>query len=152
MAAGNVIVYGRIKDDLRFNDLSGATIKLALVSSSYTPNVDSSTGHETYADITNELSTANGYTSGGATLSSPTITAISSGFKFSTGNGSWTASGGNIAAWRYGIIYVSGTLLGKTNPLLGYFVGDSTPADVPATTTGNTLTVTCPAAGWFDIT
>jgi len=38
-----------------------------------------------------------------------------------------------------------------TNPLVGYFVGDSTPADIPATTVGNTLTLTCPSGGWFDL-
>jgi hypothetical protein len=41
---------------------------------------------------------------------------------------------------------------GLTNPLIGYFVGDSTPADVPATTDTNTLTLNCPAGGWFDLT
>jgi len=30
---------------------------------------------------------------------------------------------------------------------VGHFLGDSTPADVPATTAGNTLTVTPNAAG-----
>jgi len=39
-----------------------------------------------------------------------------------------------------------------TNPLIGYFLGDTTPADVPATTVGNPLTINCPANGWFDIT
>lgn len=49
-------------------------------------------------------------------------------------------------------MYVSGTLWGMTNPLVGYFVGDSTPADIPLTTSGNSITVTVPAGGWFDIT
>lgn len=151
MAAGTMVIFSANKDDLRINDLTGATIKMGLVSSAYTPSAGEA-GHSVWADISaNEISAANGYTAGGATLSSPTATAITNGFKFSTGNAAWTASGGNIAAWRYGVLYVSGSLWGKTNPIVGYFVGDSTPADVPATTSGNTLTINCPAGGWFDV-
>lgn len=50
------------------------------------------------------------------------------------------------------MLYVSGTVDGYVNPLIGYFLGDSAPADVPATTDTNTLTITVPAGGWFDIT
>lgn len=59
----------------------------------------------------------------------------------------WTASGGSIPAWRYGVIRAVGTLNGKVDPIVGYFLGDTTPADVPATTTGNTLTHTPHANG-----
>ena len=77
-------------------------------------------------------------------------TAISGGYKFSSASPSWSASGGNIPAWRYGVLRVDGALWGKTSPLIGYFVGDSAPADVPATSDGSPLTITCPASGWFD--
>ena len=152
MAAGNVTLYSRNKDDFRINDIVGATVKLLLVTSTYTPNTNETTGHSVLADITNEIANGNGYTTGGFTLASLTATAITGGFKFSSGNASWTATGGSIPAWRYGILYVSGVLWGQTSPLLGYFVGDNTPADIPATTVGNTLTIYCPANGWFDIT
>lgn len=152
MAAGNVTLYSRNKDDFRVNDIVAATVKLLLVTSTYTPSTNETTGHSVLADITNEIANGNGYTTGGFTLASLVATAITGGFKFASGNASWTASGGNIPAWRYGILYVSGTLWGQTSPLLGYFLGDSTPADIAATTTGNTLTINCPANGWFDIT
>ncbi len=153
MAAGTFTLYSKNKDDIRINDLTGATVKLALVSSSYTPNTDSSTGHSLWSDASgNEIANGNGYTTGGVSLSSLAATAISGGFKFSSGNPSWTASGGNIPAHRYYVMYVSGTLWGMTNPLIGYFLGDNTPADIAATTSGNTLTVTCPSGGWFDAT
>jgi hypothetical protein len=84
----------------------------------------------------------------GATLTGA-IAAITGGFKFSTGNASWTGSGGGIAAHRYGVFYYLGTLWSLTNPLIGYFVGDSAPADVPLVASGNTLQYTCPANGWF---
>ena len=76
--------------------------------------------------------------------------AVTGGYKFSSANVVWTASGGSIAAHRHYVMYVLGTLWGKTNRLVGYFLGDTTPADIPATTTGNTLTVN--ASGWFDAT
>ncbi len=153
MAAGTFTLYSKNKDDIRINDLTGATVKLALVSSSYTPNTDSSTGHSLWSDASgNEIANGNGYTTGGVSLSSLAATAISGGFKFSSANPSWTASGGNIPAHRYYVMYVSGTLWGMTNPLIGYFLGDSAPADIAATTSGNTLTVTCPSGGWFDAT
>ena len=152
MAVGTFTLYSANKDDIRINDLTGATIKAALVSSGYTPDT-SQTGHSLYSSVSaNELATANGYTNGGFTLTSLTATGITNGWKFSSGNPSWTASGGNISAFRYVVFYVLGTLWGQTNPLIGYFVGDNTPADIPATLSGNTLTITCPANGWFDIT
>ena len=43
-------------------NLNGATLKATLHTSSYTPNVAS---QAVYADLTNELSTANGYANGG---------------------------------------------------------------------------------------
>jgi hypothetical protein len=66
-----------------------------------------------------------------------------------TCGGCWTASGAGIPAWRYGVLYVVGSLWGITSPLLAYFTGDSTPADVPLTASGNQLQVNCPANGWF---
>jgi hypothetical protein len=136
----------------KISDLSGATIKMLLTTSSYSPNTTNS-GNAALADVTNELSNGNGYSTGGVALSGPTIATFSTtGYKFSTGNASWTASGTGIPAWRYGVIYVSGALWGITSPLLGYFTGDSAPADVPLTASGNTLQVNCPANGWYTVT
>ena len=67
--------------------------------------------------------------------------------KFTHSAATWTASGGSIPAWRYAYLRAVGTFGGKVDPLIARFVGDSTPADVPATTAGNTLTVNPPAAG-----
>jgi len=150
MAAGAVTLYSINKDDLNINDLVGATVNLALVTSSYTPDV-TVTGHNEWADVSaNEITTAGGYITGGQALTSKVATSITGGFKFSSASPTWTASGGSIDAWRYGVIYVVGSLWGLTNPVIGYFVGDSTPANIPATTVGNTLTVTVPSDGWFD--
>jgi hypothetical protein len=67
--------------------------------------------------------------------------------KFTAAPAIWTASGGNIPAWRRGWVYYNGTLNGKVNPVVGHFLGDATPADVPATTDGNDLTITPHANG-----
>lgn len=150
MAAGTVTLYAANLDDLRMQDLAGATIKLSLHASSYTPS-DGTSGHSVAADLSGEIANGNGYVTGGATLANVTVTASGNGWKISSDNVTWNASGGNIPAWRYGVLRVDGSLWGKTSPLVGYFLGDNAPADVPATTDGNPLTINCPASGWFDI-
>lgn len=152
MAAGALTLFRANLDDLRLQDLTGAVIKLALVSSAYTPDA-STTGHDEWVDVSaNEIAAGNGYTAGGASLANDAVALVTNGHKYSSDNVQWAASGGNLPAWRYGVMYVSGTLWGKTNPLIGFFLGDNTPADVPATSAGNNLSINCPAGGWFDIT
>lgn len=125
------------------------TFKMTLHTSSWTP---ASSTNEVFADVTNELATANGYTAGGITLSSVALTQTAGVVKFTSAAAVWTASGGSIPVWRYGVVRAVGTLNGKVDPIVGYFLGDSTPADVPATTTGNTLTVTPNASGIMSAT
>lgn len=153
MAAGTFTLYSRNKDNLNIDDLLAATVKVALVDSSYTPDTDPTTGHDTWSDVSaDEIANGNGYTTGGATVGSDVATAISGGFKYASANVAWTASGGAIPAWRTAVMYVSGTLWGMTDPVIGYFLGDNAPADIPATSDGSTLTLTCPTDGWFDVT
>ncbi len=150
MASGTIILFSKNKDDLRINDIVGASVAMALIKSTYTPDA-TVTGHSLFSDVSaNEIAAGNGYTAGGVALASKVATAISSGHKFASADAAWAASGGSLPVWRYGLLYVVGSLWGMTNPLIGYFLGDSTPADVPATTSGNSLTIYCPANGWFD--
>lgn len=151
MASGNFTLFSKNKDDMRINDLLGATIKMALVSSAWTPD-NTVTGNSVWADVSANEVSGNGWTAGGETLASLAATSITGGFKFSSASPAKTAIGGSIPAFRHAVMYVSGTLWGMTNPLVGYFLGDATPADIPATTVGNTLTLTCPSGGWFDLT
>lgn len=152
MAAGTFTLFSKNKDVIDTGELAGATLKMALVASTWTPDA-TVTGNGAYSDVSaNEIANGNGYTTGGASLTSLASTAISGGYKLASADVTWTASGGNIPAWRYGVLYASGTFNGKTNPLVGYFLGDTTPADIPATTSGNTLTISCPANGWFTAT
>lgn len=125
------------------------TYKLTLHTSGWSPAPSTD---EVYADLTNELGTANGYTAGGLTL--PTLLLVSPGFgppKTSLGYPSspisWTASGGAIPAWRYAVLRVSGTVNGKVDPLVCYFLGDATAIDIPATAAGLMLTIQLPSTG-----
>lgn len=149
MPAGTFTLYQANIDDLSLQALAGATLKMTLHTSGYTPSVVTG-GHSVAADLTNELATGGGYTAGGVTLTNVTVTAVTGGWKISSDDVEWTAGTGGIPAWRYAVLRVDGSLAGKTSPLIGYFVGDSAPADVPATTEGNPLTITCPAAGWYE--
>ena len=119
------------------------TFKLALIASTWTPanGID-----EVFADVTGELVTGAGYTAGGGTLTGVTLTQTAGVVKFTSAAFVWTSSG-SFPAWRRGVVYAVGTLNGKINPIVGHFLGDVTPADVPITTTGNTLTVTPNALG-----
>lgn len=126
-------------------DLNTDSYKVALVSSSYT----FSAAHTVYADLTNELSTANGYTSGGAALASVTFSQTGGTATFDAADTTWTASGGSIVA-RRAVIYKDGTANARVKPLIASVLLDTTPADVTVTT-GNTLTLQWNASGVFTL-
>lgn len=122
--------------DGTFN-IASDTFKMALFTS--TSNLGASS--TTYAGVTNEVANANGYTTGGASVTlslsgTTTVTVTST-------NASWTASGGSITA-RFAAIYEVG------GNVLCYCLLDSTPADVTVTS-GNTLTVQINASGVFTL-
>jgi hypothetical protein len=127
-----------------------ANYRLALLASTWTP---APTTDEVFATMSaNEIAGGTGYTTGGAALTAVTLAQTAGVVKFTSAAQVWTATGGSIAAWRYMMIYYLGTLNGKVNPIVGYALGDSTPADVPATTVGNTLTVTMSGSGILSAT
>lgn len=66
------VIYNSFKQKIMDGsiDLDTDTIKVALVTSSYTPNQDT---HEDFADVTNEVS-GTGYTAGGATIANTAVT------------------------------------------------------------------------------
>ena len=99
------------------------SFKQALLAS--TSNIGA--GTTTFAGVTNELSTANGYTAGGQAVT----VALTGTTTITVSNLTWTASGGSITA-RWSVVYEVG------GNVLCYRLLDSTPADVTATD-GNTL-------------
>lgn len=119
-------------------DIDSDTYKMALFLS--TSNIGAAS--TTYAGVTNEVASASGYTTGGAsvtlTLAGTTTVTVDI-----SSDPVWTASGGSITA-RFAVIYeVAGNVL-------CYCLLDSTPADVTATD-GNTLTVQINASGVFTL-
>ncbi len=84
-------------------DLTADTIKVAMTTSSYTPNGDSD---EFFDDISNEVS-GTGYTAGGATLTSK-ATNIDTGnnrVEFDAADVTWSTA--TITDARYAIVYKS---------------------------------------------
>lgn len=110
-------------------DLDTDTLKLALVTSSYTP----STAHDEWADVSaNEVASGAGYTTGGVTLASPVATNDNIDYADVT----WTAL---TKTFRYAVCYKSGSGGGLTNPLLFYILLDTTPADVVSSGSNYTI-------------
>lgn len=73
MAEGDIVFYNSFKKKLVDNDVDFAadTIKVTL-HTSYTPNIDT---HDFWDDVSStEYGTASGYTAGGVTLGSKTVT------------------------------------------------------------------------------
>lgn len=141
----SITFYNNWKAAVNDAALRAATIKVTLHSSTYT----FAATHSVYADLTNELSTANGYTNGGATLGSVTFSQTSGTATFDAADTTWTASGGSIVA-RRAVIRVVGTINAQVDPLIASILLDTTPADV-TTTTGNVLTLAWNASGIFTI-
>jgi hypothetical protein len=141
MGAGTFTLYNNVAEYLgnKTLDLVNDAFKITLHSSAYVP----SGAHDAYADLTNELATANGYTNGGAALAGVALSIAAGVAKWTSNNQVWTAAGGSITA-HWAVVRDT-----TANKLIGYMLLDATPADVTATD-GNTLTVGPNAAnGWF---
>ena len=146
MAAGKWKLYESAKLGIANGeiDLDTHSFKIALFSS--TSNCDTLSGTTTLASLTNQLSTANGYTQNSKAV---TITTANSGGTITvdeTTNPSWTAAGGSITA-RFAVIYDD---THASDQALCVCLLDTTPADVTATD-GNTFTITINASGLFTI-
>ena len=97
----------------------------------------------TFAGVTRQHATANGYTAGGISLGPLTLSGTTTVTVDDPADMVWTASGGSITA-RFGVLYES------AGDVVAYFLLDSTPADVTATD-GNTLTIALNASGIFTL-
>lgn len=123
-------------------NLASDTIKMALVTSSYTPNTDS---HDFWDDVVaNEVGNSGTYSAGGATLSSVTVTQDDTDNEgvFDCADVSFTTA--TITA-RYAIFYKS-TGVNSTSPLIAYDdLGEN------KTSTAGTWSYTVPAEGLINV-
>jgi hypothetical protein len=92
---------------------------------------------------TSEHANANGYTTGGISMGTLTLSGTTTVTVDDPADLVWTASGGSIVA-RWGVIYKS------ASNVVCYCLLDSTPADVTVTS-GNTLTIALNASGIFTL-
>lgn len=151
MSQGIFTLYSSRFGKLTVDDLVSTSVKIALLTSNYIPD-RTLVGDSIWEDISaEEISAGSGYTAGGKLLENIAKTALIAGYKFSSDNVIWTATGGTIPTWRYAVMYVSGTLFGVTNPLIGYFLGNADDVDINPTYSGNLLTLVCPPDGWFSV-
>lgn len=118
------------------------TMKVALLTSSYTPSQDT---HKLWSEVDSRETSGTGYTAGGATLGSKTMTytAGTNVIMFDAADVSWTTSA--ITA-RYAVVYKAGTAA-ATSPLMGYVDFGAT-----QTSSAGTFTITWAAGGIFTIT
>lgn len=123
-------------------DFDSDTIKVMLCTSTYTPNQDT---HRYKSSVTNEV-TGTGYTAGGATLGSPslTYTGATNVLKLDANDAVWTTS--TITA-RYAVIYDATPGTDATRPLIAYI---DFGADV--TSTAGDFTIVFDSAGIATIT
>lgn len=123
-------------------DFDTDTIKVALLTSSYTPDQDA---HDYFNDVSSYEVTGTGYTTGGATLASKTATYDSANNVVILDAADTTWSSSTITA-RYAVVYDSTGTAG-TSALIGYvdFGSDQ------SSTNGN-FTITWDSTGIVRIT
>lgn len=122
-------------------DLDTDTIKLMLVTSSYTP--DQAT-HDFRDDLgANEASGGSGYTAGGFTLGSKTLAATSLTLNWDAADISQAITGGPFA-FRYGVYYKARGGASSADELIGYvdFGAQSVTDATLNITNTNQLTIT----------
>lgn len=105
-------------------DWATDSVKVALCTSSYTPNQDT---HVFFSDVTNELATAGGYTAGGVALAGKSVSydSASNETRLIASASSWTSATFTAAI---AVVYVDTAGAATTDPLLGWvdFGGNET--------------------------
>ena len=107
------LIFNKFLDYLADNDVSDDTFKVALVTSSYTPDKDT---HEHFDDVTNEVS-GTGYSAGGNTVTGTlTLDTANDKLTLEFASTSWTSA--TITA--RGAVYYSSTGTASTSTLIAY--------------------------------
>ncbi len=142
------ILGGEAAGDVGMTDYLTNTLRFTLHTATYTPNIDT---HEAFADATNELTTANGYTANGIAIAGKTVVYTAAGnittFDMDDTTVAWTASGGSLV-FQYAVLHDDTVATGPpVKPLIGYI-----DCGAQTITTGNSFTITTGANGLFQAT
>lgn len=143
---GANVLGGEAASDVGQMDYLSDAFRMTLHTTTYVPNLDT---HEAFADATNELGTANGYTANGIALANKTVSYNATGnvTTYSADDFSWTASGGSLV-FRYVVGHDDSITVGPPiKPLIG--VMDDTGVTLAS---GSTYTVDITASGLFTAT
>jgi len=140
---GANVLGGEAGSDVGQMDYISDTWRATLHTTTYAPNIDT---NEAFADATNELGTANGYTANGVALANKTVSYNATGnvTTYSADDFSWTASGAGLT-FRYTVVHDDTVATGPpAKPLVGFM--DDTGVTLAA---GSTYTVDITASGLF---
>jgi hypothetical protein len=124
-------------------DFDTDTIRVSLHTSTYTPDQDA---HDYQNDLTNEIAATGGYSTGGATLGSKTVTYTGATNKHVLDAADIQYASSTIT-FRTAVIYDDSPATGATKPLIGYQQSD---ADIIST--GGNLDIVWNASGIVEIT
>jgi len=150
-------VYGKLPANMFGGEASGDagqmdylsdTLRMTLHTNTYSPNIDT---NEAFADATNELSTASGYTANGIAIAGKTVSYNATGnittFDMDDTTVTWTASGGTLT-FQYAVLHDDTVSTGPpAKPLILYI-----DTGAQSITTGNTFLITTGANGLFQAT
>jgi len=138
------ILGGEASGDVGMSDYLTNSIRCTLHIVTYSPNVDT---NEAFADATNELGTANGYTANGIAIGGKTVVYNVSGvttFEMDDTTVTWTASGGSLV-FQHAVFHDDTVTVGPPiKPLYGWI-----DCGAQTITTGNNFTITTGASGLF---
>jgi hypothetical protein len=139
---------GEASGDAGQMDFLSDAIRATLHTSTWTPNIDT---NEAFADATNELSTANGYTANGIAIGTKTVSYNATGnittFDMDDTTVTWTASGGSLVFQHCAFHDDTVSTGPPVKPLIGYI-----DCGAQTITTGNTFLITTGANGLFQAT
>lgn len=136
---------GEASGDVGMSDYLTNAWRFTLHTATWAPNIDT---NEAFADATNELATANGYTANGIAIAGKTVTYNATGnvttFEMDDTTVSWTASGGSLVFQHAALHDDTVTVGPPIKPLIGYI-----DCGAQTITTGNSFTITTGASGLF---
>ena len=139
MTAGPWLLTNGFRTNLANGNLGNLTASSAIRVALFTSSSNLGAASTTYNGITNEVSNANGYTTGGVTGIQLSASGTTSVTLTPTANIVWTASASGIVAY-FAAAYLYAAGVGANQYIVGYCLLDSTPASVTVSS-GNTLTI-----------